>query len=84
MSRSLNKGFFIDNSLLKLNNTNRIKSWSRRSTILSTWIGKRIDLYNGLRFVPITIKSYMIGHKLGEYVYTRKKCIHKKKIQKKK
>jgi small subunit ribosomal protein S19 len=84
MIRSKNKGFFLDNSLLNLEKKNRIKSWSRRSTVLPLWVGKRVDLYNGQRFVSLIIRPFMIGHKLGEYVYTRKKCIHKKKTQKRK
>lgn len=84
MTRSKIKGVFLDNSLLNFHTKPRIKSWSRRSTVLSSWVGNRVDLYNGQKFVPVTVRSYMIGHKLGEYVYTRKKCIHKKKIQKRK
>nr|YP_009004109.1 ribosomal protein S19 [Tsukubamonas globosa]BAO51951.1 ribosomal protein S19 [Tsukubamonas globosa] len=84
MTRGKLKGIFIDNSLLDMATKNRVKSWSRRSTVLSSWIGKRIDLYNGQKFVPVTVRSYMVGHKLGEYAYTRKKCIHKKKTQKRK
>ncbi len=78
MSRSLKKGPFVDEHLLKkIENVNSsgkkkpIKTWSRRSTIIPEMIGINISVYNGRKFVTIFIQDGMIGHKLGEFVPTR-------------
>ncbi len=78
MSRSLKKGPFIDESLLKkvqqLNETNQkkiIKTWSRSSTIFPEMVGHTIAVYDGRRHVPIFIAEAMVGHKLGEFAPTR-------------
>lgn len=78
MARSLKKGPFIDEHLLKkikkLNETNSkevIKTWSRRSTIFPEMISHTIAVYNGRKHVPVYITEDMVGHKLGEFVPTR-------------
>src|SRR5476649_12752 len=78
MPRSLKKGPFIDNHLkLKveaLNTRNEkkvVKTWSRRSTILPEMIGHTIAVHNGRKFIPVYITEQMVGHKLGEFSFTR-------------
>ena len=78
MSRSLKKGPFVDENLLKkveeLNESNSkkiIKTWSRRSTVIPEMIGHTIAIYNGRKHIPIYINENMVGHKLGEFSYTR-------------
>ncbi len=78
MSRSVWKGPFVDPSLLKkvekLKNqtkTSPIKTWSRKSTIIPEFIGTSFLIYNGKKFIPITISEDMVGHKLGEFAPTR-------------
>ena len=78
MSRSLKKGPFIDEHLLskitEMNdsgNKKLIKTWSRRSTIVPEMIGHTIAVYNGRKHIPIYINENMIGHKLGEFSFTR-------------
>ena len=79
MARSLKKGPFIDESLMKkikkLNETNKkevVKTWSRRSTIFPDFIGHTIAVHNGREFIPVYITEEMVGHKLGEFALTRK------------
>ena len=78
MARSIKKGPFIDESLLKkvrkANETSSkkvIKTWSRRSTILPELIGQTIAVHNGKKFIPVFITENMVGHKLGEFAPTR-------------
>ena len=78
MARSLKKGPFADESLLKkieaLNATDSkqvVKTWSRRSTIFPIMIGHTIAVHDGRRHVPVYITEDMVGHKLGEFVSTR-------------
>lgn len=78
MSRSLKKGPFADEHLLKkvdaLNEANKkevIKTWSRRSTIFPEMVGHTIAVHDGRKHVPIYITEDMVGHKLGEFVLTR-------------
>jgi len=78
MSRSLKKGPFIDDHLLKkveeLNKDNKkkvIKTWSRRSTIFPDMVDHTIAVHDGRKHVPIYITEDMVGHKLGEFVSTR-------------
>ena len=78
MCRSLKKGPFIDDHLLKkvedLNKTDEkkvIKTWSRRSTIFPDMIGHTIAVHDGRKHVPIYITEDMVGHKLGEFAPTR-------------
>ena len=79
MARSLKKGPFIDASLAKkvevANNAEKkevIKTWSRRSTIYPNFIGLTFAVHNGKEFVPVYVTEDMVGHKLGEFVPTRK------------
>jgi len=79
MGRSLKKGPFIDEKLLRRVNelsTQRgkrqvIKTWSRRSVITPEMVGLTIAVYNGKRFIPVFITENMVGHKLGEFSPTR-------------
>jgi small subunit ribosomal protein S19 len=78
MSRSLKKGPFVADSLLKkierLNANNKkevIKSWSRSSTILPLMVGHTIAIHNGRQHIPVFISDQMVGHKLGEFAPTR-------------
>ena len=79
MARSLKKGPFVDESLMKkikkLNADNKkevVKTWSRRSTIFPDFIGHTIAVHNGREFIPVYITEEMVGHKLGEFALTRK------------
>ncbi|HEY88026.1 MAG TPA: 30S ribosomal protein S19 [Dehalococcoidia bacterium] len=78
MSRSIKKGPFIDAKLLKkVDSLNRsgqkaiIKTWARSSTILPQMVGLTIGVHDGRRRVPIFITENMVGHKLGEFAFTR-------------
>ena len=81
MTRSLWKGPFVDNSLLKPSNLikEHQKTWSRRSLILPKFKGKSFSVHNGKSFVRLLIIESMIGHKFGEFVSTRKSPKHKEK-----
>ena len=79
MARSLKKGPFVDASLMKKVRKNNesekkevIKTWSRRSTIFPEFIGNTFAVHNGKEFVPVYVTEDMVGHKLGEFVPTRK------------
>ena len=78
MARSVKKGPFIDESLVKkieqMNSENKkvvVKTWSRRSTIPPDFVGHTIAVHNGIKFIPIYISENMVGHKLGEFSPTR-------------
>lgn len=78
MPRSLKKGPFTDDHLLKkvlsaqeTRSRNIIKTWSRRSTVLPEFVGITIAIHNGKKFLPIFITEDMVGHKLGEFAPTR-------------
>lgn len=78
MARSLKKGFFVDEHLLKkvdaLNDADQkklIKTWSRRSTIIPDMIGHTIAVHDGRKHVPVLVTENMVGHKLGEFAPTR-------------
>ena len=78
MPRSLKKGPFVDDHLLKkvdaLNATNEkrvIKTWSRRSTIIPDMVGHTIAVHDGRKHVPVYVTESMVGHKLGEFSPTR-------------
>ncbi|MEE8604204.1 MAG: 30S ribosomal protein S19 [Candidatus Aminicenantaceae bacterium] len=79
MGRSLKKGPFIEDKLLKRVNDlssqrgkrQVIKTWSRRSTVIPEMVGLTIAVYNGKRFIPVFITENMVGHKLGEFSPTR-------------
>jgi small subunit ribosomal protein S19 len=79
MARSLKKGPFIDEHLSKkvekVNQSGKkevIKTWSRRSTIYPNFIGQTFAVHNGKDFIPVYVTEDMVGHKLGEFVPTRK------------
>lgn len=79
MARSLKKGPFVEDSLMKkvqnLNKENKktvLKTWSRRSTIYPDFVGHTIAVHNGKDFIPVYISEEMVGHKLGEFALTRK------------
>ena len=83
MARSLKKGPFADESLLKkinkLNAENKkevVKTYSRRSTIFPDFVGHTIAIHNGKDFIPVYISEEMVGHKLGEFALTRKNGGH--------
>ena len=83
MARSVWKGPFVEESLIKKvekqkNETNRkpIKTWSRKSTIIPDFVGVSFLIYNGRKFIPITISEDMVGHKLGEFAPTRTFRLH--------
>ena len=78
MSRSIWKGPYVDNTLLKKVNSvqksgkrQAIKTWSRTSTILPDFIGLTFNVYNGQKFIPVSVNENMVGHKLGEFAPTR-------------
>jgi small subunit ribosomal protein S19 len=78
MARSIKKGPFVDNSLLKWieraksgSHKGPIKTWSRRSTITPDMIGLTFAVHNGKKFNAVFITENMIGHKLGEFSPTR-------------
>ena len=90
MARSLKKGPFIDDHLLKKVNAAKesgnkkpIKTWSRRSTILPDMIGLTFSVHNGRNFIPVYISENHIGYKLGEFAPTRTFKGHKGSVQKK-
>ena len=89
MPRSLKKGPFVDDHLLKkvdaLNESGEkkvIQTWSRRSTITPEMIGHTLAVYNGKKFVPVYVTENMVGHKLGEFSPTRQFRGHSSKVEK--
>ena len=78
MTRSLKKGAFVDEHLLKkldaMNESGErkvIKTWSRRSTISPDMIGHTFAVHDGRKHVPVYVTESMVGHKLGEFSPTR-------------
>ena len=78
MARSIWKGPFVEGYVLKKAEKVResgknevIKIWSRKSTILPQFVGLTFGVYNGQKFVPVTVNEQMVGHKLGEFSPTR-------------
>ena len=78
MPRSLKKGPFVDDSLVKKvvssqeARSNRvIKTWSRRSTVIPEMVGLTLAVHNGRKFIPVFVTENMVGHKLGEFSPTR-------------
>jgi len=78
MARSLKKGPFVDDHVMKKvlkakesNDTKPIKTWSRRSTILPDMIGITFQIHNGKSFIPLYVTENHIGYKLGEFAPTR-------------
>ena len=78
MARSIKKGYFVDDHLLKkVNEMNEkgekrlVKTWSRRSTITPDMIGHTFAVHDGRKHIPVFVTENMIGHKLGEFAPTR-------------
>ena len=78
MPRSVRKGPFVDDHLLKkvekmneLKDHKMIKTWSRRSTVIPEMIGHTFGVHNGKKFIPVYVTENMVGHKLGEFAPTR-------------
>ena len=78
MARAVWKGPFVEESLMKKVDKYKddpkkipIKTWSRKSTNLPDFVGVSFQIYNGKKFIPITISEDMVGHKLGEFAPTR-------------
>lgn len=80
MARSIKKGPFVDDYLIKKvekvqdgkhKGSAVIKTWSRRSTIIPEFIGLTFAVHNGKKFIPVYVTDNMIGHKLGEFSHTR-------------
>ena len=84
MPRSVKKGPFVDDHLLKKvvkakdeGSRKVIKTWSRRSTILPDFVEHTMAVHNGKKFVPVYVTENMVGHKLGEFAPTRTYRGHK-------
>ena len=78
MPRSIRKGPFVDNHLLRkveaakaANSRRPIRTWSRRSMVVPDMIGLTIAIHNGRQHVPVLVTENMVGHKLGEFAPTR-------------
>jgi small subunit ribosomal protein S19 len=78
MARSTKKGAFVDDYLLKrvegMNARNEkkvLRTWSRRSTVVPEMVGHTIAVHNGKKFIPVYVTENMVGHKLGEFSFTR-------------
>ena len=89
MSRSVKKGPFVDEYLPRKvealdaeSKKSVIKTWSRRSVIIPSFIGHTFSVHNGHKFVPVYITENMVGHKLGEFSPTRTYRGHKDKKSK--
>ena len=87
MSRSLKKGPFVDERLLKKIGKLRagektvIKTWSRACTIVPEMIGFTFGVHNGKVHIPVLVTEDMVGHKLGEFSHTRKFARHGGRMQ---
>ncbi|HYA02135.1 MAG TPA: 30S ribosomal protein S19 [Syntrophobacteria bacterium] len=78
MPRSVKKGPFVDESLMRkvrraqeTQDRRMIKTWSRRSTVIPDFVGLTLAVHNGKKFIPVFITENMVGHKLGEFAPTR-------------
>jgi len=90
MARSVKKGPFVDDHLMKkvvnakeTKNTKPIKTWSRRSMILPDMVGLTFNVHNGRQFIPVYVTENHIGYKFGEFAPTRTFKGHKGSVQKK-
>lgn len=87
MSRSLKKGPYVDQRLLKkianlkAGDKTIIKTWARSATIIPEMIGYTFGVHNGRVHVPVFITEDMVGHKLGEFSLTRKFVRHGGRMQ---
>jgi small subunit ribosomal protein S19 len=89
MARSLKKGPFVDEHLMKkveamnaANDRKVFKTWSRRSTVFPEMVGHTLAVYNGRKFIPVYITENMVGHKLGEFSPTRQFKGHSSRVEK--
>ncbi len=78
MSRSIKKGPYVEEALLKrvvaMNEAGEkkvLKTWSRSSTIFPDFVGHTIAVHDGRKHVPVYVTEDMVGHKLGEFAPTR-------------
>lgn len=83
MSRSSKKGPFVDESLIKKiekakesKSRDVIKTWSRRSMITPEFVGLTFAVHDGRKFAQVYITENMVGHKLGEFAFTRTFRLH--------
>lgn len=92
MPRSIKKGPFVDEKLMKKvrvmmesGEKKIVKTWSRRSTIVPEFIGFTFAVHNGKKFIPVFVTENMVGHKLGEFAPTRTFRAHagSEKVEKK-
>ena len=87
MSRSIKKGPYVDEKLLKkisklrVGDKTVIKTWARASTIVPEMIGFTFGVHNGRVHIPVLVTEDMIGHKLGEFSHTRKFVRHGGRMQ---
>ena len=87
MTRSLKKGPYVDEKLLKkvkalpTGSREVIKTWARASTVTPEMVGYTIGVHNGRTHVPVTIMEEMVGHKLGEFSPTRTFTRHSGRLQ---
>jgi small subunit ribosomal protein S19 len=87
MSRSIKKGLYVDEkllkkvSLLKAGDKTVIKTWARASTITPEMVGFTFGVHNGRIHIPVFVTEDMVGHKLGEFSLTRKFVRHGGKMQ---
>lgn len=89
MTRSIWKGPFVSSFFFRAKykkklNTSReepIKTYSRNSFILPQFVGHQFSVHNGKQFIQIAITEDMVGEKFGQFVFTKKKTIHKKKLK---
>jgi small subunit ribosomal protein S19 len=78
MARSLRKGPFVDDHLIKKvlkqnddGSKRSIKTWSRRSMIIPEMVGHTFEVHNGRKFLSVFVSENMVGHRLGEFSPTR-------------
>lgn len=90
MSRSSKKGPYVDEKLVqKIQEMNAsgqkklIKTWARNSTISPEFVGHTFGVHNGKEFISVYVSENMVGHKLGEFAFTRKFKGHGGKLAKK-
>jgi len=87
MSRSLKKGPYVDERLMKkvsklrVGDKTVIKTWARNSTITPEMVGFNFEVHNGKDFIPVFVVENMVGHKLGEFAPTRKFVRHGGRMQ---
>ena len=89
MARSIKKGPFIQEALLKRVQTMNaksekkvVKTWSRASTVIPEFVGHTFAVHNGNKFIPVYVTENMVGHKLGEFSPTRTFKGHTTKTEK--